>query len=350
MIQLYYSSGKPDNAIFKRDISQSVGGKATTILLKNSLNNLFGTISQNMLNRTSIEYRCIYLKNSSLTKEIKNITLSIDEVISQPFPQCLNPDLLNPAPTVNQKYIVPINSVGDWENKDNYIATWNGISWDFEIDKMTSYKFAVDESEQTINDVFTQPFGIDFITAENFKIDSIAANGIVQLWIERTVKKRIITKQDFDFLQVEINKGISFNETRKIIFTAVEKNSFKTVYNWATTFVKDDLNNLNFAVKINELGEENYTNLAFQLIVKFNTGILPEKLTANAIFDNAQIDNVQNLNSFFDFASTNDLNEPINLICTFLDSGIYQLTINLVDLSNENNIIATNNFNYTVTE
>ena len=74
MIELYYSNSS-GNTVFSKNPSDSRGGVITTSKIAGGINNLFGTISQKDLNYGQVDYRCIFLKNNSSSKDIIIITL-----------------------------------------------------------------------------------------------------------------------------------------------------------------------------------------------------------------------------------------------------------------------------------
>jgi hypothetical protein len=58
---VYLLSGGQSN----QDVNRSIGGKPSTTMIKNGLNNLFDDITRSEMNRGNIDYRCFYIKNGS---------------------------------------------------------------------------------------------------------------------------------------------------------------------------------------------------------------------------------------------------------------------------------------------
>ena len=94
MIELYYSTGNTTN-IFDKNISKSIGGAISTTKISGGLNNLFGTISQKDLNYGKNDYRCIYIKNSSLTKNLKDVSVWITTLLPTKYYETFAPIGLN---------------------------------------------------------------------------------------------------------------------------------------------------------------------------------------------------------------------------------------------------------------
>ena len=351
-----------------RYTNKNIGGEMTGNKVSgNIFKNLFGTISSKMFQEGKEEYRCVFIHNNSLTKEIKNVSL-YTKTLFKHLSDNIGFDPINlyqSPPVIGDRYIVPIGATGLWQNMDGFIAEFNGIDWSFSFQPLFKFEYAIEEvsnNAQLINDIYEQPNNLDFVNYDSedetgliLNIGNIDANSQIALWIKRIVEPKVFRKLDFDVAKIPMQKPFSLNQKVDLIFNFDEMNSFKINYSGANTFIIDDVNTINLSVLLDELGEMDYTNLQFKFSCLFQGEIDNTKVDCDANFMTIDYANIESLIEFGDF-STNSLylpapfNEPLVLACKFLDSGVYQLIFELQDKTNSNHTIYSKTLDFNVNE
>lgn len=346
-MNLFYSSGDLTSSEFKKNPSQSLGGLITAKKIVSDVAMLFGTVSLHDIEYGQKEYRCVFLKNESLSKELQDIKLWVKKTYQ--ITTVTDPNTL--IPSVNDCYLVPSGSIGVWLNKNGYLATWSGTEWVFSLPPLFSFEFAVDTETQLINSTYEQPFGILFTNADSFDeitnlfdVGSLNPLGFTAIWVKRTVIKRLITKYDF-YVEGENNEELRIIQSLSLNLSAVEMNSLKMVDSTSAEYFADTDYSIVIPVKINEIGEDNYSALNFGFSFKFNDGIDFTKLSCDAYFSSTTYTDIVNNSSFGSFASTGNFNENLILNITFLDTGVYDLTFTIED---SGNILYTKVYRYII--
>lgn len=227
-IKFFYTSGCDISNTFE-SANKSLGGLVTSTEVASGLNQVFNTVSMNMLAYGSIEYRCLFFQNKGGTA-ITNLNIFTDIPLLSPQ--------LDPANLVGlndgDKFIVPVGATGLWNpdsedlsrkiKREGYVATYVASSntWTFEFGDFASYEFGfaapidvtIDEVEylkafvSSTSSIYSSPAGISFVSADNIDNKKVIGDGTlandakIAIWIKRTVKPRIILPED-----IVLNEG-----------------------------------------------------------------------------------------------------------------------------------------------
>lgn len=343
MIQYFYSNGSLTPIDFEKQPSKSIGGNITTQSIKGNLNSLFGNVSLNQLyGQNTIEYRCIYLKNTNnqLANNIK-FWIQKDYIITDE----INP--LNLTLSDGDKYLIPVGAISSWAGYDGYVGTYKAFdnTWTFKPKEFCEYKFAcepINTIAQVLDNSLTEPWGLEFVSADSYdssatgtiSLESLVGTAFlnegdyVALWIQRTVNSQPITNKLLESLSVQqgfpmlVKETISFNLEYELF------NSFQIEYKSENNYSVDTTSILEFDVLRDLLGEENYIDVSIRANIQWQKVADATKFDASAIFLTNEYTNIE---KFANFATSNDMNEILQFIVVFKDTGIFTLNVELFD-------------------
>lgn len=337
MIKLFYSSGSLVDSSFTKQPSKSIGGLMTTQSISGGVGSLFGTVSNTQIEKGAKEYRCIYVQNTDLNKEVKDIKLWINK--NYTVTNQINPNSL--SPNNGDKFLVPKGAIEQWLGYDGQIATFNNLLWSFELNKFANYSFSLEETAQLLNNGNSEPFGLTSTSADStdngttgfFSIGDLAPLQSKPLWIYRTISKYSINEYTLLTAETPINEMLKFTESERFNISYTEMNSYKITSSNQSEYTVNELQLIPFTIALNTLGEANYSSLGLKVSLLWQGIINNSKFEADVDF---MTTNYTDLNNIGNFASTNNLSEVLDLNITFLDTGIFDISVQLIDLNTEN--------------
>jgi hypothetical protein len=368
MLKVFYSSGSITTNVFPKIPGKSIGGVVSDTEVSKGLGRLFGTIAMDDFANGSKDYRCVFLKNIDISREIQELSVYVD-VLLDTLPENFDPQTLTPI--LGDSYIVPKNSVNQWFGYDGKIATWDGTAWIFEFNYFAKFLFGTEPADdyvqdgvtyqksvvQVLNDVYDPPYGLDFVSAngslDKLLLGNINAGSQVVLWIQRIVDKYVFKLIDFDIANIDYDQGgFVLPEGQKIrfVFDYVLKNSF--LLTATDEFRIAQSVSQNFIVSlVNDLtGEEGYTNLRVNVEVFRNNVKMNDGTVLGGSFLAQSYTNIQNtgyIGNVLGFASSL-IPADLNLSVIFSAKAVYDLVFSLVDLSNSGNILTTKSVRFIV--